>query len=559
MGLKVWSWIAFAAALAACGWIAAVKAPARAPQPGVETTRWLATMSLIGDDDLRFESADSARFRVRFGRDPVDVRLVTDSRELDSPPIATRVWAAAARVSPERGPYLANWIVLSGTLLLAAWVLGPTLGAAAPLWMAILLFGSSLFTEVSRLSPEILVLAMMVVACALVWGKRRLRETQASEIYEGELPGERPPALDWRWLFAGLALGAAAVRSPLYLLPGVAFAADLPKSRRAATAIFFAAGILLPLAFVGGADSLPWAPPSALFGPSLLGWNALYATLGRSAGILLWFAPVLALLALSRRREGGGDGRAWLPHAILLALLFQIVLYPFDWAGDRMSFGNPWFVPLYGALWFAIDPRAGERGKTIGAAAWAAVASLPWLLPFWLHPAALQPAEPPAATRALAPVRALAPFETSLREIPGSVEIRRGGTTLRALDRAIGSVGGSSGRLTWFGSREATVVVLSDRPLASVRLDFGDRGPTSLDVRGGAAGDTRFSPGGEVSFDVALSKPARSHPFWWSPKGVAYFLKLTLPEAPPVPVPFDLGAARPQASAAGPRPERMPG
>ena len=424
--------------------------------------------------------------------------------------------------------------------LVAARVLSAALGGSAPLWVALAAFGSITFRSVHQLLPELHALLGVVVAAALVWARRARLETGPEQIYAGDLPSE---ASIWRWPFAGLALGVAAVRSPIYLLLALPMAVDLPQPRRGVAASLFILGLAAPLAFVSVVAGLPWAPPDLVATPALLGWNTLYAFVGRSAGILVWFPALVALLAFARRRGAVPDGRAWLPYAALAALLLQVALHPFDWAGDRIAAGNVWFLPIYGALWFALDPATADARRAIGSAIAVAALGGVTLLPLWLHPTVPIPAPPPVIGQIVGTARSYLPSESTLREIPGAIEIRRGEIRLRTDDPAIGA---SGDRLVWAGSRQAVVEVASDRPLGSIRFEVGERAPSSIEILGGEAGETTFRPGGELAIDVRVRDPARRHPLWWSRGGASiYYLRLALPQPAGEPIPFDVASARP--------------
>ena len=127
----------------------------------------------------------------------------------------------------------------------------------------------------------------------------------------------------------------------------------------------------------------------------------------------------------------------------------------------------------------------------------------------------------------------------------------RAGGRLRSTGPAIRP---HAGRLALDGG-QATLLVASDRDLSSVRLDFSANAPGTLAVAGGTTGSTTFRPNGEVAFEIALGRPARRHPLWWSRAPVAiYVLRLALPGASRMgsadtaaaadPVTFDLGLAR---------------
>ncbi len=550
MDLKIPGRLVLGLLLGATAWLAATAAPGRAPAAGAETTLWLAAHSLAFDHDELFVDADVARFRAAFAEAPRDVRTETRSDRLAAPYFAARAWSWALALGGERGPFVLNALALLLAAVAGSRALRAGLGAAAPLWIALFLFGSVAFTYVFRWQSEILVFAAVVCAGALIWGRGvpTVVDRGPDQVYGGDL--ERRTAL-WPWPLAGLLLGAAAVRHPAYLLLALPMLLDLPRSpKRGGKAVviaLFGLALLVPLGFVLAVHGAPWETPATFFDAGLFGWNVLYLVAGRNAGLLVGFLPVLALLA-SRRQDGG---RRFLPLVVLVAVLAQLAWSPFDWAGDLSAVGNPWFLPFYGALWFCAGPELRVR--------WVlplAFATVPFLAPFWLAPLSDGTQAPPGLARFTSQIRERLPFETSLRALPGSFEIARAGVRLRGVGPAVQM---AAGRLAWQaehagqgrGERRTALLVESDRALTSVRLDFGPNAPATLAVEGGTAGSTTFRPNGEVAFDIALGRPARRHPLWWSRAPVAiYFLGLALPEArmPPSaamePVTFDLGLAR---------------
>ena len=554
MGLKTAGRLLLVLLLSATGWVAVTAAPGRAPAPGAETTLWLAAHSLAADHDLLFVDADAARFRAVFAAAPLGVRTEARSDRLAAPYFAARLWSWALALGGERGPFLLNALALALAAVAGSRALRVALGGAAPLWVSLFLFGSVAFTYVFRWQSELLVFAAVVLAGTLVWGRDAptVVDRGSDQIYGGDLAAHT--AL-WPWPLAGLLIGAAAVRHPAYALLAFPMFLDLPRSPSAGgklrAGVPFSLALLLPIGWVLAAHGSPWESPATFFDGALLGWNALYFVAGRNSGVLVGFLPVIALL-FSPRQAGG---RRWLPVVVLAAAVAQLLSSPFDWAGDLSAVGNPWFLPLYGALWFCAGPTLRLRGAGL-----VALASLPFVAPFWFAPLADGTRAPAAVAGFTSQVREWLPFETSLRELPGSVEIARAGVRLRGTGPSIQPV---AGRLAWLAepqgegsrARRAAILVESDRPLSSVRLDFGANAPATLAVDGGTAGSTTFRPTGEVAFDVTLGRPARRHPLWWSRTPVSiYFLGLELPEtgriapkgprATAKPVTFDLGLAR---------------
>lgn len=540
--------------LAATAWVAATAAPQRRPAPGAETTNWLASHSLAVDHDELLDAADLARFRSAFGEAPRGVRAEAKSRKFEAPFLATRLWSRSLALAGESGPFLLNAFALALAALAGSYGLRAVLGAAAPLWMALFLFASVAFTAVFRWQGEILVFAAVVVACALIWGRDAPSSAagSAEQIYGGDL---RSRTAVWPWPLAGLLLGAAAIRHPAYLVIALAMFLDLPRpapgavpgqlggrTGRGLAGALFGLAIVLPIAFAVAAHGAPWEAPARLFSAPLLGWNALYFLVGRNAGLLVGYLPVVAVL-LPGSRSGG---RAYLPILVAVAVVAQVVLAPFDWAGELTAVGNLWFLPLYGALLFCAGPTLAPRAMIL-----LVLAAAPFAAPFWVAP--LSDGTRPFAQLApfTAAIRERLPFETSLREVPGSAEMVRAGVRLRSTGAAIRP---SDGRFALEAPR-AALLVESDRPLASVRLDFSASAPGSLTVGGGRSGSTTFRPSGEVAFEIALGPPARRHPLWWSRAPVAiYELELALPvvdkmpaqgaAAAAEPVTFDLGLAR---------------
>lgn len=519
------------AALAAGAWFAA---PTRPPAAGAATTLWLAATSLAGEGDLAFGPDDVARFRAAFGAEPEGVGQDAAGR-LAAPALPALAAAAGARLSPARGPFLiqALLVALAAAALVAT--LGPRLGTAAPLWTAALLFGSVAFRAALRLAPETLAFAGVAVAYALVWGGRTGSRAAPTEMFEGELPSG--PRLA-RWLGAGAGLGLAASLSPAYLALAAPPLGALPRARRAAALALFAAGLALPIALAAAVEGAPWEPLEPRLDARLLGWNAFDFLAGRNVGLLAGFLPV-ALAFVAPARDAG---RRAIPWAAAAAVLFLIFTAPFDWAGASPEWGNAAFLPLYAALVSRVGGPASALRPVLAAAC-----AAPLLLPVWLSPVAGAPSLGGARLRgALDGVRAALPFETALRTLPDSVEIRRSGVVLRSVGRAL--YGDGSGEALRLFGRRGRVLVESEVPLSSVRLELGAAAPSSLRVAGGVVGNTTFRPTGEIAFDVTLGRPSRRHPLWWSAAPVSiYRLDLDLGQDPVAPLPLGLSLARPAA------------
>lgn len=551
MGVDRVGWGLLGLLLAAVVGLALFGAKGRVPAPGEETTNWLAAHSLAADGDLVLAEVDRARFRAAFGREAAGVETERGGSRLVAPPLVTRLWQLALAVGGERGPFLLHALALALAALAACATLSRFDPRGAPWAVAVLLFGSVAFAAVFRYRPEILVFAVVVAAGWLVWGRgdRGARAGAPAEIYAGD---GLMTATAWPWWVAAFLVGTAAIRHPAYVLLALPIWRDRPwvgggRSRSKARAgwwaspLFFAA-LVAPVALASFAFGPHWDPPASLFDLTLTAWNSFDFLLGRNAGLLVSYLPAVALFVTAPK----AGGRALLPWAVVAAVLAQLLLSPFDWAGDLHGFGNLWFLPLYGGLLFAAGEAFDRRLSAL-----LALAVLPALAPLWWAPLSDAARAPSWMEPWTVGVRARLPFETALREAPASSELVRGGVRLRSEDAGLALVD----QRFEIGRDGAALLVESERPLASLRLDFSADAPGSLVVEGGRAGSTTFRPNGEVAFEVELGKPERRHPLWWSRSPVSiYRLRLALPGAGRMalqgdspsarPVSFDLGLAR---------------
>jgi len=505
----------------------------RPPEPGGETTLWLAAASLAADRDLAYDAADRDRFTAAFGREPAGVFRAGD--RLDPVALPALVAAAGAWVSPRRGPFLMQGLLFA----LAAFALmrgtRGRLGEGASRLVAVALFGSAVFSFAFRLLPETLGFVAVAVAGAAVWGRGGGRVEVPDDVFRGELhAGERLS----RWLVAGLGFGIAATLAPALVLLALPALAALPARRRVAAAVLFAAGWIVPLLAAIAVSGAPWEPLQPVADPKLLGWNLVYFALGRHVGVLPYYLP----LALLFWAPANGEGRRWIAPALLLAALFTLATAPFDFAGEGQVWGNAAFAPLFALAFFAADRIPSRSGLVV-----ALIVASPWLAPLWMAPRSGAPTGlGPTVRGAIEWARALAPFETTLRSLPDDAGVERAGVVLRSTGWQVFPA--AEGRGLVFLGRRGELAVYSPRPLSSVRLEFGEEAPSTLEVIGGEVGNTTYRPSGEVAFDVAVGRAARRHPVWWSTSPVSvYFLEMRLGTAPAAPLRFDLALARPAA------------
>jgi hypothetical protein len=516
--------------------------PARAPAPGRETTLWLAVESAAGaaaTGDVR------ERFRERFGHEPQGVltRAGANGAGLEAPWAWTRL-AAAARSLGRGGPYALQGALLGIAALAAIATLRARLGfGGAALVTAVTIVGTPLFLLPVRLEPRALELALAALAAAFAWHRRTGPAAAPEAIYRGEID-LRPSPL--RWALSGAAFGGVAAASPAYLPLALPLVLSAPAERRGLSAslfALFAAASFGALFWFGGS---PWEPLEPLWSPALLFWSGLGLAIGRGVGLLPYFFPVVLLVA----NGGIGEGKRFTLLAVVATLVAQLFLAPFDFVEGVLAPGNAWFLPPLALLLLACE-QAQSRAWTVAPL----VVAAPFLAPTWLAPLATDALDANAlareAARRLAPVVDLLPVASTLRHPPGVADLVRPELLVRGL--APGIAPARDGRLR-LAEREATLLVVSNRPISSIRVELGRDAPASIRVRGGALANTTYRPSGDVAFDVKLARRGRSHPVWWSRDGAEiHELDLILPARPARPLELDVPFAHGVVPKAGNR------
>jgi len=490
----------------------------------------------------------------------------------DVPVPYAMVLAPFVRLAPVRGAAIANVLLLALAAVVAARVLEWRLGPVAPLWVAVAVFASVTFTYAFRLGPELFALAAVVCAYALVYRSAGPRAEHMTDVYSGTLPGEVRGGIG-RWLAAGAFSALAVAFHPAYLLLAGPLALAPPRGHRRRSVALLVVGLAAVLGLVSwaghgaGDDWLPWSEQGRVFlsetgfpavdtpvsawpkegearqagsqdhgigslpgaagwldwlpagsrSPvwdlGLWGWNLLFLLAGRAVGLLPYFLPLL--LALGAATARSGRGRLAIPWAVAAALAVWLAFAPFDFAesstGGWGGPGNPWFIPLYGALWFlAARPVR---------AAWvlvAALAAAPFLYPSWLAPRTVAQ---PAALRSGAFVSPVAdrllPAESTQRDVPGTREAQLGVLWVRATGPGV-VVPERGDRLIVETARRADLLVGSPVPLAGLRLAFGAGTPTRIDLDDATLVQTTLTPAGGVVITVDPGAPDRTHPLWWT-------------------------------------------
>jgi hypothetical protein len=436
--------------------------------------------------------------------------------------LVTAPVSAVGGAAAERLWRLGAAAALALAALACARVLGRSLGAAAPLWVAVWVFGSVAFAQVFWAPGAAILMAASALAFALVYGAETPVAEGPPEIWDA--PESRAPArIALRWGPAGALLGVLAAAHPLYL--GLLLPAWLavPRGRSAGARGALVAGAVAALAggllLRAGFDPAHSAQLGGLGGlpldRGLLAWNLAYFFAGRYGGVLVYCLPLLlGFLAPSWRA-----GRWSLPLAAGVISLGFLVLHPFAFAapgGQAAVLGNARFLPLYPALWFV----GGRRARPAAAIAIAALAAA------GMHAAWRLPPPHPGDGGLSAPARRFLPPETSLRDLPGTVEVEHRGLRVRFLDAHAGP---RTGGLRLRRGEEAQLLVGADSPLSTLLAEFDRQAPSGLEVRGAEVGEILFRPDGRVAFELR-PRGARRHPTWWSREPAhVYHLALRLP------------------------------
>ncbi len=548
---------------------------------GDEATYLMAAESLAWDGDLYFGRADYDRFVAHWGHPPEGVILQSGddgaSIAYSKPFFYPLLAAPLTRLAPIRGPLLANALLLALVAVVAARALAPALGRAAPLWVAVFLFGSVTFAYAFWAHADVFLFSATALAFALLFARRVGEETAA--------PGPG------RAFAAGLALGCAVFSRPFYLPLLLPAALALPAGRRKAAAAALAAGVALVglagagihkatggswtayggerrafysytgfpdvdfpadrwqesvVATGGGAG---WAEAGNPLAPAvvdarLAGWNALFFIAGRHVGLLPYFLPVFFVLLVRPR----GAARWALAAAVLVSLMAFFVYRPFNFYGGGGAIANRYFLPLYAALWFL-------PGRPIRAR-WALAAALlaaPFLWPLWSDPGGFLK-RPDGSYRYVSRVaEALLPFESSQSHLQPSAgpDLAFRGLWIRFANAAPRARrGGDTIHLEPGRTGDFLLALPGDERKLDLR--FVGEVPERVTLRGarlaagGASGEARRRT------RIVLEAPRSVHPMWWSarPRHL-YLLSLRFEGAEAESVTFRLAPAGQKLEKAG--------
>jgi len=543
---------------------------------GDEATYLMQAESLAWDFDLAYAREDFDRFVRHWGTAPEGLILqkgAGSDRLVYGKPFFYALWSAPfVRLSPTRGPFVANALLLALAAVATALALRRTVGAAAPAWAALLVFASVAFAHVFWAHLDLFLMCLAALGLALVFGAG-----------EGEGAAGRGLRL-LPWIVAGALLAAVAYSRPFYLslyLPAV-----LAVRRRggwrglaglaAGTGLLCLGALAVQQGLAGSWTSYgaerrsfysgtgfpevdfgveEWAGLIERFGnaawlkehdiagiapgtPRLWAWNLLYLLAGQSVGLVPYMLPGLLGLLAWRRRRPGLDRWALLAAVGLTALGF-FVLRPHNFWGGGASLGNRYLLPVYPALWFLATGPVRARWLALTAAL-----AAPVLWPLWTAPRAYPYDEHGVARYVSRPAWVVLPYETTQNHLkPGGPQpdVAHHGLWVKPLAPAV-RVDGETGALALEpGLGAGELLVGSDGPLESLVLEIV---AGAVRVRGGeVTADTALAQGRRL-LTIDLERPRARHPMWWTRDDFTlYWLRIEAEGGRGV-VPFTLTATR---------------
>lgn len=550
---------------------------------GDEATYAMQAASLAWDGDLAYTRQDYDRHVEHWGAPPDG--LILQSRDqgrhltYGKPALYALVVAPFVRLSPLRGAGVANALFLALAAVLAGLTLERRLGDAAPLWVAVFLFGSVAFVYVFWVHADAFLLVCTAAGYALAYRGAAAeggRDQPLPEMWGGELAETSGWRYAGRWLLVGALLAVPVAFRPFYAVLWVPAVLAVPRERRRTGLAALAAGALAVVLLTGwiqwgaggsysayagerrgfyGYTGYPevdfpasewsrsvqdWGNRSwihsesfdFLYDPALWGWNGLYFLAGENVGLLPYFLPLLlALLAFER-----GSGRGWILPMVLAGSAAFLLVMPFNFFGGTGAVGNRYFLPLYPALWFlAARPIRGVwMGITV-------LAATPFLWPVWWAPRAFPVGQDGRYHHTTDLARRVLPYETTQSHVPGGRDAEQNGLWLKFPTPGIEPEGGTRVVLT---GRSGTLLVGFPEPLAGVQATLGSNAPNDLEIGGGELSSRVFRPDGSVEVFVRLGSPRAVHPMWWTRQPFhLYTLDFELPRPPASPLRITLRPA----------------
>ena len=513
---------------------------------GDEGVYSMQAQSLAFDFDRRYEASDYRRYLETTGKVPDPLILQSTDRGATlvyaKPFFYSLYLAPFVRLAPERGPIVANLLLLIFAALLLECLLRRRIGADGPLVAALLLFFSVTFGHVFWVHADLLYLAVTALGlcCLDPW-----------------LEGVRPPP--WRLAAGGALLAVAGAGRPFYLaVVAAVLLAAAPTLRRswgrrsAAIVLGSAVALLAGSAWFHSASGGAWSPyvgerqgfssatgypdidfdregwPELLaargdaswvredfllpsFDGALLGHNVVYAFLGRSIGIVPYFLPLVLACACLRP----GSRRRWLLVGLALGLAAFLVKSPHNFYGGAGAIANRWFLPLYPVCWFLVERPPPRRWLVVSS-----VVAAIFVAPLWRSAASFPVAiDPDTGSRQLRYVsraaKRLLPVETSQIHLSSApADVQHGDLRVRLVGAGVRPHG--QGGIRYRPGTDGEMLIGSPVPLAGLTVDL-----VPVETNGGEA------------IRVVLERPRRiaRHTYWYGAIPLNYY-RLELPRIP---------------------------
>lgn len=513
---------------------------------GDEGVYSMQAQSLAFDFDRRYEASDYRRFLDTTGKVPDPLILQSTDRGATlvyaKPFFYSLYLAPFVRLAPERGPIVANLLLLIFAALLLECLLRERVGADGPLVAALLLFFSVTFGHVFWVHADLFYLAVTALGlcCLDPW-------------FEGARPAPG------RLAAGGALLAVAGAGRPFYLaVVAAVLLAAAPTLRRpwgrrsAAIVLGSAIALLAGSAWFHSASGGAWSPyvgerqgfssatgypdidfdregwPELLaargdaswvregfllpsFDAALFGHNVVYAFLGRSIGIVPYFLPLVVACACLRP----GSRRRWLLVAIVLGLAAFLVKSPHNFYGGAGAIANRWFLPLYPVCWFLVE-RSPPRRLLVASSLVAAI----FVAPLWRSAASFPVAiDSDTGSRQLRYVsraaKRLLPLETSQIHLSSApADVQHGDLRVRLVGDGVRPHG--QGGIRYRPGRDGEMLVGSPVPLAGLTVDL-----VPVETNAGEA------------VRVVLERPRRiaRHTYWYGAIPLNYY-RLELPRIP---------------------------
>ena len=510
---------------------------------GDEATYLMAGESLAWDLDLSFDAEDYQRFLGHWDREPEGLILLSGDEgqhiSFGKPFFYPLVIAPFQRLSPLRGPFIANALILILAGIMTGRSLSARLGGVAWLWVAVFLFASVAFAYIFWAHSDLFLMALTAMALSLAFGAPKSPDGNGTLL---------------RWALVGVLVAIVVFSRPLYLplLVPVAMAVPRQRLRRGLVGLLLGVASLLILSVAihwasgrsvtsygaqrrgfysstgyPGVDfeSERWVEKLEELGDaawvegqsvsrlpetdaSLWAWNSLYFLIGRHVGVLPYFLPLL-LGVLGRPRKPA----QWALLVAVMACVAGFFLYrPFNFYGGGGVSAKREGLPLYPALWFV-----GNRAAKVGPALALTALSALFLWPVWSQPRAFPLNEDSTYRYVSATAKKVLPFETTQSHLKpsGRSDVVHNQLWVKSLGPSL--LPSRDGRvLRMRADSPGQILIGSGTPLSRLRLETWGPGSETLEVGGGAiVTDTEVVDDIRV-LDLELGRRRARHPMWWT-------------------------------------------